>query len=315
MKWNLKSFGYFSPTERRALLYVLALAGVLFAAPRWVRQGKTEPPLLAGNDQKWLQQQLETLETPSFPEAGKKQIRRKLPLKPVSFDPNKATAAQLEAMGVSSYLARNWERYLQKGGKFRNTESVRKLYGMTDPVFQALTPFMMMSQQDAGKRVGQERIMPDSSPVSKGYYRPKRCAELEINTSDSIEWESLPGIGPVLASRILKFRQRLGGFISIDQVRETYGLPDSTFQKIMPCLILTSSPQKLAINLLGVEELKSHPYIGYKLAKTLIAYRQHHGPFRSLEDLFPIPAAPREAWEKLGPYLDFSAPTPTPPPN
>ncbi|MBK8880676.1 MAG: helix-hairpin-helix domain-containing protein [Haliscomenobacter sp.] len=187
--------------------------------------------------------------------------------------------------------------------------------GMTDPVFQALIPFMMVSRQDPGVREGQEWNRPDSSPVSKSYYRPKTCAELEVNTSDSIAWESLPGIGPVLASRILKFRQRLGGFAFVDQVRETYGLPDSTFQKIRPCLILTTAPKKLAINLLGEEEMKSHPYIGYKLAKTLTAYRQHHGPFRSLEDLFPIPVASMEAWEKLEPYLDFSGTTPTPPPN
>ncbi|MBK6949695.1 MAG: helix-hairpin-helix domain-containing protein [Haliscomenobacter sp.] len=101
---------------------------------------------------------------------------------------------------------------------------------MTDPVFQALIPFMMVSRQDPGVREGQEWNRPDSSPVSKSYYRPKTCAELEVNTSDSIAWESLPGIGPVLASRILKFRQRLGGFAFVDQVRETYGLPDSTFK-------------------------------------------------------------------------------------
>ncbi|MBK8656104.1 MAG: helix-hairpin-helix domain-containing protein [Haliscomenobacter sp.] len=315
MKWNWKSLGYFSPTERRALLLTLAFATVLFAAPKWALQGKTDPPLLAGDDQEWLKQHLEKLEIPSFQKPGKSQVHRMNPLKPVRFDPNQVTAAQLEAMGIVPYLARNWERYLQKGGKFRQAESVRKLYGMTDPVFEALTPFMTIGRQDSGNRVGQKWVSADSSPVSKSYYRKKTCDELEINTSDSVGWESLPGIGPVLASRILKFRQRLGGFVSVDQVRETYGLPDSTFQKIRPCLILATAPKKLAINLLGEEELKSHPYIGYKLAKTLTAYRQHHGPFRSVEDLFPIQAASREAWEKLGPYLDFSGTTPAPPPN
>ncbi len=314
MKWNWKSFGYFSPTERRALLLTLAFSVVLFAAPKWALQGKTDPPPLAGDDKEWLQQHLEKLEIPSFEKPVKPGVHRMKTLKPARFDPNRVTAAQLEAMGVSSYLARNWERYLQKGGRFRHAESVRKLYGMTDPVFHALTPYMTMGRQESGSRVGQERVTPDSSPVSKNYYRPKTCGELEINSSDSIGWESLPGIGPVLASRILKFRQRLGGFASVDQVRETFGLPDSTFQKIKPCLILAVAPKKLSINALGEEELRAHPYVGYKPAKTIVAYRQHHGPFRSLEDLLPIPVLSREAWEKLAPYLDYSG-SPIPPPQ
>ncbi|MBK8880675.1 MAG: hypothetical protein IPN74_19850 [Haliscomenobacter sp.] len=127
MKWNLKSFGYFSPAERRALLLTLAVAVVLFAAPEWGVQGKTEPPSLAGEDREWLQQHLEKLERPSFQKPGKSQLHQKKPLKPVRFDPNLVTAAQLEAMGVTSYLARNWERYLQKGGKFRHANPFRKL--------------------------------------------------------------------------------------------------------------------------------------------------------------------------------------------
>lgn len=127
---------------------------------------------------------------------------------------------------------------------------------------------------------------------------------IRINSADSATWTSLPGIGPVLASRIIRFRNKLGGFYSISQIRETYGLPDSTFVKIQPYLQLdTVSLKNLDINQLDEKSLAQHPYIHYKMARLIVLYRNNNGPFRHAEELLEIPLVDDSIYRKLEPYI------------
>lgn len=137
----------------------------------------------------------------------------------------------------------------------------------------------------------------------KARYKP-RIIIPDINTADSAAWESLPGIGPVLAARIVRFRERLGGFYAIAQVGETYGLPDSTFKKIQPSLRLgTVSLKKLDLNGMDEKSLAQHPYIHYKLARLIVLYRSNNGPFRQPEALLGIPLVDDSIYRKLEPYI------------
>ena len=104
--------------------------------------------------------------------------------------------------------------------------------------------------------------------------------------------------------RIVNFREKLGGFYSIEQVRETYGLPDSTYQKIKLNLKLDNSEvKKININNASVEDLKSHPYIRYNIANAIIAYRKEHGSFSAISDLKKIMIITDEVYQKIAPYL------------
>jgi competence ComEA-like helix-hairpin-helix protein len=96
----------------------------------------------------------------------------------------------------------------------------------------------------------------------------------------------------------------LGGFYSIDQVGETFGLPDSTFQKIKQYLTIQNQTiKKININSANVEELKTHPYIRYNLANPIVAYRSAHGSFSSIEDLKKIMIITEEVYQRISPYL------------
>ena len=129
---------------------------------------------------------------------------------------------------------------------------------------------------------------------------------VEINTADTTAFIDLPGIGSTLASRIVLFREKLGGFINVKQIGEVYGLRDSVFQLILPYLRCDSGKiKKLHINIAGKEELKSHPYIRWSIAAMLVNYRTHHGPFRSIDDLRKIENLEDSALNKLIPYLWF----------
>ena len=114
----------------------------------------------------------------------------------------------------------------------------------------------------------------------------------------------MPGIGSKLAQRIIAFRNKLGGFYSIDQVGETYLLPDSTFQKIKPKLILGSNNFKqININIASIDEMKMHPYLRYNLANAIFQYRQQHGNFNSVEEIKKIMLVTETAYIKISPYL------------
>jgi competence ComEA-like helix-hairpin-helix protein len=114
----------------------------------------------------------------------------------------------------------------------------------------------------------------------------------------------LPGIGSKLANRIIRFRDKLGGFYSVEQVGETYGLPDSTFQKIKPFLILGDRPLvRININTADAATLKEHPYIGWTAARALVAYRAQHGPFSTIEDVEKVSPILADQIKRLIPYL------------
>ena len=114
----------------------------------------------------------------------------------------------------------------------------------------------------------------------------------------------MPGIGSKLAARIVNFRDKLGGFYSVNQVGEVYGLADSTFKKIREYLNLeNNSVRKININTATVDELKNHPYIKYNIANPIIAYRNEHGPFSKPEDIKKIMAVTDEIYNKIIPYV------------
>jgi len=134
-----------------------------------------------------------------------------------------------------------------------------------------------------------------------------RIQRLPFSESDSVLLQIVPGIGALTAGRIIKHRERLGGFIHVDQLNEVYGLKPETIPLIWDYFDFnTVAPRQLDLNTLAEEELAKHPYISYQEAKVLVAYRLQHGPFHQLEDLLRIKIFKAEWVTKIGPYLSFN---------
>ena len=125
-----------------------------------------------------------------------------------------------------------------------------------------------------------------------------------MNQADTSAWVVLPGIGARLSSRIVAYREKLGGFYSIDQVGETFALPDSTFRKIKPQLTFSNtSIKQININTATADEMKVHPYIRYVIANAIIQYRVQHGNFSTVAELKNIMVITEEQFNKMVPYL------------
>ena len=128
--------------------------------------------------------------------------------------------------------------------------------------------------------------------------------EVNINAADSAQWERLPGIGPSFAKRIVRYRNRLGGFHSVQQVSEVYGLADSVFKKIQPFLRLGDvSLRKLSLNDTDEKSFAIHPYINTNLARLIVRYRSAHGPFSRVETLRALALVDDSIYRKIEKYL------------
>ncbi|MCS6930451.1 MAG: helix-hairpin-helix domain-containing protein [Saprospiraceae bacterium] len=236
----------------------------------------------------------------SLAERGAQASKTRFPAEVFPFDPNTAPKEDLLRLGLSPTLVERLLRYREKGYVFRQKSDFKKLYGLSETDYARLEPYIVIAQPEAA-------LTARPAAYSSGTYAQEYSLKpIDINRADMETWMRLPGIGTARANSILKFRERLGGFTSIDQVSETFGLPDSTFQQIRLWLrIETPVFRKIDLNAASEKELSAHPYINYQQARLIVSYREQHGPYKSPADIRRIAAFTDESWiAKVIPYLE-----------
>lgn len=218
------------------------------------------------------------------------------------FDPNTLPADGWVRLGIREKTAATIQKYIAKGGKFYKPDDIKKIWGLHEEDINRLLPYVRIATANSPQVAGNKYIQQE-----KAYENfTKKKIEVDINEADTSALIALPGIGSKLANRIISFRDKLGGFYKIEQVAETYALPDSTYQKIKSSLQI-SNPEvkKININMATVDELKLHPYIRYHLANAIVQYRGQHGEFTSLADLKKIMIFSDDIYNKVEPYLSL----------
>ena len=213
------------------------------------------------------------------------------------FDPNTLDSAGWQKLGLNGRTIRTIRHYVTRGGHFRNAADLQKIYGLKKSDCDRLMPYVRITAvaiatpfNNAGK-----------APVK---YVKAPPPVIDINQADTSAFILLPGIGNKLANRIVNFRDKLGGFYSVQQIGETFGLPDSTFQLIKPRLQCAPiALQKININTADVNRLKQHPYIRWNIANAIVQYRQQHGVFHSPEELQQIVLITPELYQKIMTYV------------
>ncbi|PUZ22113.1 DNA uptake protein ComE [Chitinophaga costaii] len=228
------------------------------------------------------------------------------------FDPNTLPLEGWLSLGVREKTAHTILHYREKGGHFRHREDLAKIYGLSPAQCEALLPYVRISDTvsfaSRAERRDARAFAPQPFPHDSAFvYKRKAFALTDINAADSLAWMQLPGIGPSFAGRIVRFRERLGGFYTVNQVAETYGLPDSTFNKIQPFLQLhETSLKKIDLNQADEKTLAAHPYIRFSLAKLIIRYRNSHGPFAQTADLRQLVVINDSVYQKIANYLTIT---------
>lgn len=226
------------------------------------------------------------------------------------FDPNTADSTQLLRLGLQPWQVRNIYKYRAKGGIYRQKEDFAKLYGLTVKQYRELEPYIRISSdyQPAAilvetRESRDSRYSSDTRDSSLRYpVKIKENEHVVLNTADTTQLRTVPGIGTYYAKEIVRHGQWLGGYVSVDQLDEIEGFPQESKKYFV---IQGASPKKLNVNKLDLQQLRKHPYINYYQAKTILDYRRLHGKITSLDDLRLSKDFPPEAIRRLEPYVEF----------
>ena len=307
----IREFFYLQKSDRKViltlLLVIIVALGIIFLTGG---EGGEE----IGNPRDSLGSPRKDLGSPRSPRRAESYYVAPKKVERFAFDPNTADSTQLLRLGLQPWQVRNIYKYRAAGGIYRQPEDFARLYGLTVKQYRELEPYIRISNDYrpastlVGKRNQGERSLDSvknhpSAPLVHPY--PKKIGEGEhvvLNTADTTALKAVPGIGSYFARKIVQYGQRLGGYVSIDQLDEIENFPQEAKRFLV---IEQAQPQKLNVNSLSLDELKRHPYINFYQAKAITDYRRLHGPLKSLNDLRLSKDFPPEAIARLLPYVAY----------
>ncbi|HMI05680.1 MAG TPA: helix-hairpin-helix domain-containing protein [Pedobacter sp.] len=216
------------------------------------------------------------------------------------FDPNAIGMDGWQRLGLSAKQSAAILKYVAKGGRFRKKEDLQKMYTISPKLYKALAPYVNIPPatvpEDPSKRTG--GTWPD--------YEKTALKIVEINSADSTSLCEIRGIGPAFASRIIKYRTRIGGFYHKTQLMEVFGLDSLKYREISGQVSTDQELiKKISINTAAFEDLKNHPYLRYKQINALIQYRKQHGNYSNIADLTKVLLLNPETIARMAPYLVF----------
>jgi DNA uptake protein ComE-like DNA-binding protein len=205
------------------------------------------------------------------------------------FDPNTAIDDEFVRLGLTAKQIATIRKYQSKGGTFRSKEDFLKIWGLRNDQKSELANFIRIEIV--------EKIPEDSAPIVN-------TIRIELNSADSVQLKALPGIGDKLSKRIVKYRDLVGGFYSIHQLTEVYGMSEQTIQVIAGKITVDPSKiRKIDLNFADIYELSKHPYLQKDLAKQIITFRTKHGSFRDKTVLLDSMILNIDQYNRIKPYL------------
>lgn len=221
------------------------------------------------------------------------------------FDPNTVDSMTLLHLGFKPWQAKNMLKYRAKGGKYRKKEDLKKLYGMTDSMYLALTPYIYIKDSIVVDSARIDSVRTDSLPKWKS---TKKDTILNLRTADTTELKLIRGIGSYRAKMIVRYREQLGGYAQVEQIMEARGMDKVIADSILPHFYIDSVVvNKIPINHIRPEVLQRHPYLNFEQAKAIYEYRRKHIRIKSAEELKKIKGLSPTDIEKILIYLDFSS--------
>lgn len=221
-----------------------------------------------------------------------------------NFNPNLCSESDLLGLGFPKFIAQRILNYRNKGGRFLIKDDLKKIYGVRPESVDKLKPFIQLP--DALNANSSQNISDKPNSFEKSKIASKPLVKtFDLNKVDTSTLISVKGIGRVFANRIIKYRDLLGGFHSIEQVSETYGINPEIIDELRKVSTVSKqSIKKIDINSVKVEDFR-HAYVKKFIAKSIIAYREQHGRFNSIIDLKNVKTVDETLLLKIEPYLEF----------
>ena len=285
------------------VLIVAAVELCVWLTDKWLaRQPKEELLVMQPEREEAFQHYLDSLSEAEYAARQARYAARypKQVIRLQPFNPNTADSTLLVTVGLKPWMAHNLIRYREAGKVFRQKDELRRLYGMTDSLYATLAPFIQLDTAIVDSMSSHRRAIVE--PLSGVL---KRDTILNLNTADTTELMLLRGVGRYTAVQIIRYRQALGGFYSLEQLYEIKELPTQRVDSTLPHLFVdTTLIVPIDVNRASVKQLQRHPYISYPQAEQLYDLRRRKLRLSSLDELSAV-FTPAER-QKLAPYLRFN---------
>lgn len=333
----IKDWFYFSSRQRKGILVLISLIIIISVAGQLVEsrmygKGVDQESLFSElkafeEHLAWLNESTKQHDRNSTLAENFNRNRRSesIQLKPVMFEPNTISQKDWENMGVPGYLARTIGNYLAAGGSFRYKEDLLRIYLMDDEIYQALEDYIMLPARplkSSGNKITGNKMdhyttkTPGSSLANEGeeIFTKEPVATtgplvININLADTTELQKIRGIGQVFSSRIVRYRELLGGYYCTTQLLEVFGIDSTRFEQIRTHVTVDGNGiRKLNLNQAEFGDLVRHPYIDRKTANAILTLRAQHGPFVSADQVMQSYIIDKSTWEKISHYVYVNEP-------
>ena len=233
-------------------------------------------------------------------------------LHPFPFNPNTLTEEEWLQMGLTDRQVRGIMNYRAKGGKFYSKSDVAKLYTISEEEFAQLEPFIVLPEVSRGKNTktsAKSGVSTGSTTANGSTTAPvekKAIPIVDLNTVDSTTLVELPQIGPYTAVRIIEFREKLGGFVDKEQLRDVKGMDDARFAAIQPYInVGVVEIRKVDVNRTDFKTLVHHPYLNYEQVKRIVNQREKRGMIKNWAQLEELIKEEGEVNPLLEHYLKY----------
>ena len=306
-------------SARRALLILFAICLSVWAGMLLERHLLSRERKLLTLDEAIMDRLVNTVdltETVGVPSASKDECQQTEAFAPETFpfDPNTADSASLVRLGLSPWMARAVGRYRAKGGRYHRPEDFQRVPGMTLELFERLLPVMRIgrafqyysdlgyTERSLAPSTTSQQIKTSRDSITFPHHEKfDQMVQLDLNTVDTVELMKVPGIGSWRAQQLVRYRDRLGGFVSTEQLAEVEGFP----AELAEWFEVNAPVRRLNVNTATFSQLARHPYLGAQRARAITDFRRLHGTIRSLSDLRLLDGFSPSETQRLEPYVAY----------
>ncbi len=313
---KLREYFTFTRSERNGILVLLVLIVILAASPKFIgffiKKQKVDYTQYEAEIDKFIASSQNQDINNNLYNINLDTIKKEY----FYFDPNTISEMDLYKLGVSQKLAKTWINYRNKGGKFFDKEDVKRIYGLPDSIYIQLEPYISIHSKEYEKKSNYEWKNKSNTfknndkfqqlNYPQNNYPKKTTTAIQINNADTVILCTLPGIGPGYARLIIKYRNKLGGFVKKEQLLEVYGFNQEMYAKIENLILIDlSTVNKINFNTADFKQFIKHPYFSKDVIVRILEYRKIQGKINNIDEMVNNKMITKEEGDKIKPYSTF----------
>jgi DNA uptake protein ComE-like DNA-binding protein len=223
------------------------------------------------------------------------------------FNPNfisdyKGYKLGMSVQEIDRLLAfRKENKYVNSAKEFQNVTKV------SDSLLNVIAPYFKFPDWVNNKKQN-TKFKEYTSYQNQAFAKKEKIVLIDINEATKEDLVKIYGIGDAISIRILKQKELLGGYVSMEQMKEVWGLSPEVIENLNSHFKVLALPRfkKIEINNASLKELSQFHYFRYSLAKEIVTYRSMNGNIKNIEDLTKIKGFPVDKANLIGLYLDFN---------